>query len=557
MLKILGETKEEYLSILNKDALEFLVSLHRTFNSKRESLLGLRQKRWSELKRGKLLDFLPETEKIRSNTWRVAKIPSDLEKRHVEITGPVDAKMMINALNSGANCFMADFEDALSPTWENVIEGQIHLIRAVRKILKFISLEGKAYELKNEIATLIVRPRGWHLVEKNVWVNQKPISASLFDFGLYFFHNGKERLQRGTAPYFYLPKLESHLEARLWNDVFVFAEKFLGIPKGSIKVTVLIETIPAAFEMDEILYELRDHCVGLNAGRWDYIFSVIKKLGHRKDFLLPDRARITMDVPFMRAYADLLVKTCHRRGAHAMGGMSAFVPNRKDPLVNEKAFEEVQRDKIREVGQGFDGTWVAHPDLVPVAKAVFDKALGERPHQKDKLREDCQVTARELLNVKIPKASVADCAVTEEGIRNNISVALQYLEKWLKGTGAVVILNLMEDAATAEIARIQLWQWLKHRVEISSGKRFSKKIYETLRDEELEKINPSLNRKFEEVIQLIDSWVLGKKFFEFLTIPAYRFLNVVKDKRRSIHGRNLHRKFQGRRSQNVGKFLVF
>src|SRR5260370_15395294 len=428
--------------------------------------------------------------------------------------------MMINAFNSGANIFMADCEDSLSPTWENVVQGQQNLIDAVRKTIEFSSPEGKAYRLNPTIAVLLVRPRGWHLTEKHVLVDGQPISASIFDFGLYFFHNARELQQRKSGPYFYLPKMESHLEARLWNDIFNTAEDALGIQRGTIRATVLIETILAAFEMDEILYELRDHASGLNAGCWDYMFSMIKKFRNRGDLALPDRAQITMTVPFMRAYTELLVRTCHRRGAHAMGGMAPFIPNRKNPEVNEKALAKVREDKLREVRDGFDGTWVAHPDLVPVAMEVFEKALGEKANQKEKLREDVKVEGKQLVDTHIPGG-----AVTEGGFRNNISVALQYLNAWLSGNGAVGIFNLMEDAATAEISRAQLWQWITNRAKLDDGRVVTGDMYKQLRDDELKKIGGAEPGRIREAVELLDSLVLSRRFSEFLTLPAYLLLS--------------------------------
>ncbi|CAN5901574.1 malate synthase A [soil metagenome] len=518
-IRLLRGASPEGDRVLTGEALNFIARLHREFNPAREALLQRRRERQAEFEAGALPDFLPETESVRSGDWRVAPTPADLQDRRVEITGPVDAKMVINALNSGARAFMADFEDALSPTWSNVIEGQANLMDAVRRRLEFTSPEGKRYRLGENPATLLVRPRGWHLVEKHVEVDGRPISASLFDFGLYFFHNARELLERGSGPYFYLPKLESHREARLWNDVFNFAQDALGIPRGSIRATVLIETILAAFEMEEILYELREHSAGLNAGRWDYIFSIIKKFRHRPDFLLPDRAQVTMAVPFMRAYAQLLVKSCHRRGAHAIGGMAAFIPSRRDPEVNERALGKVREDKERESSDGFDGTWVAHPDLVPVASEIFDRVLGERPHQKERQREDVQASASELLDVRIPGGEV-----TEAGVRNNISVGLQYLEAWLGGLGAVAIYNLMEDAATAEISRAQLWQWIHHHAQLAGGERVTAELYRRIRDEEVATLTAGrggTGSRFREAAELLDELVLGEEFTEFLTLPGY------------------------------------
>ncbi|MCB1055914.1 MAG: malate synthase A, partial [Acidobacteria bacterium] len=428
--------------VLDQTALDFVADLHRRFDGRRRQLLERRRQRARAIDDGEQPGFLDETRGVREGDWRVAPAPVDLDDRRVEITGPVDRKMMINALNSGAKVFMADFEDSLSPTWANVVEGQVNLMDAIRRTLEFTSPEGKEYRLAERVATLLVRPRGWHLVEKHLLIDGEPISASLFDFGLYFFHNARELMARGSGPYFYLPKMESHLEARLWNDVFLHAQERLGIPRGTVRATVLVETLLAAFEMDEILYELREHAAGLNAGRWDYIFSAIRNFRHR-DFYLPDRAQVTMTVPFMHAYAELLVRTCHRRGAHAIGGMAAFIPSRRDAEVNRVALAKVREDKEREANAGSDGTWVAHPDLVPVVLEIFDRVLGDRPNQKEKLREDVHVTAAELADFEIPGSTV-----TEGGVRTNVDVALQYIDQWLQGTGAAAIHNLMEDAAT-------------------------------------------------------------------------------------------------------------
>jgi malate synthase len=426
---------------------------------------------------------------------------------------------MINALNSGASCFMADFEDALSPTWENVVAGQGNLIDAVRRTLTFANPDGKTYALNNAIATLIVRPRGWHLLERNVLVDGQPISASLFDFGNYFLHNASEHVARNTGPYFYLPKMESHREARLWNDVFVAAQEWLGIPRGTIRATVLIETILAALEMDEILYELRDHAAGLNAGRWDYIFSAIKKFRLRSGSMLPDRGQVTMTVPFMRAYTELLVKTCHRRQAHAMGGMAAFVPSRRDAKVNEIALAKVREDKLRESADGFDGTWVAHPDLVPVAKEVFDGVLGKKPNQKDRQRPEVSVSAEHILDVRVPGGTVS-----ASGVKSNVSIALQYLEAWMRGSGAVAIYNLMEDTATAEISRAQLWQWLRHGADVD-GQRFTPTMYERVRDAEIAALSAAGDHtRLRDAAALLDELVLGEDFAEFLTLPGERYL---------------------------------
>ncbi len=518
-MDVIGEWTQNRDAVLSAPALEFLEKLERRFGPTRKTLLADRVARQVRIDAGELPNFLPETKSIRESEWKVAACPADLENRQVEITGPAEAKMMINALNSGADAFMADLEDSLSPTWINVVEGQKALMDAVRGTLVFASPEGKKYRLNPKVSTLLVRPRGWHLEEKNVRIEGRAISASLFDFGLYFFHNVAARLERGTAPYFYLPKMESHLEARLWNEVFVFAQTELGVPQGTIRATVLIETILAAYEMDEILYELRDHMSGLNAGRWDYIFSAIKKFRNSKTATFPDRAQITMTVPFMRAYSELLVKTCHRRGAHAMGGMAAFIPSRKDAAVNEVAMKKVREDKVRESYDGFDGTWVAHPDLVPVAKEIFAAAIGEHPNQKSKLRSEVSVEAKDLISF-----SRTGGTVSEAGVRININVALQYLERWLSGVGAAAIHNLMEDAATAEISRAQLWQWIAHGVVLTNGNRMSAEIYTRIRDEELNSLAGPITGRFNAAAELLDSLVLDKEFKEFLTIPAYALI---------------------------------
>jgi malate synthase len=486
-------------SVLTDDAVEFLTELERTFGPRRRQLLDARHQRVQRLRDGELPDFLPETRDVREGDWRVAPVPAELQDRRVEITGPVDRKMVINALNSGAKMFMADFEDSNSPTWQNCIEGQINLTDALERTITLDTGE-KQYSLNEETATLLVRPRGWHLEERHFQVDGAPISASLFDFGLYFFRN---HARGGT--WFYLPKLESHLEARLWNDVFVWAQDRLGVPQGTIKATVLIETILAAFEMDEILYELREHSAGLNAGRWDYIFSVIKKLGHRPEFVLPDRSDVTMAVPFMRAYTELLVKTCHARGAHAMGGMAAFIPSRRDAEVNAAALAKVREDKEREAGQGFDGTWVAHPDLVPVAMEIFDRVLGERPNQVERQRDDVSSTAADLLDVASTPGEI-----TLEGLHNNVSVGIQYLAAWLHGSGAVAINNLMEDAATAEISRSQIWQWLHHD-------RFSADDVRRITGEEMGSLGPG----YDEARTIFESIATRPDYVEFLTLPAY------------------------------------
>jgi len=480
-------------AVLSRDALAFVAKLQRELGPRRAELLARRRERIGAP------DFLEETRSIRESEWQVAPPPPGLVDRRVEITGPVDRKMMINALNSGARVFMADLEDACSPTWQNVVDGQRNLIDAVRRTISLDTGE-KSYRLDDEIATLVVRPRGWHLEERHMNVDGEAVSASLFDFGLTAFHNAEEQLERGLGPYFYLPKLESHLEARLWNDAFELAEQELGLPRASIRATVLIETILAAFEMDEILWELRDRSAGLNAGRWDYIFSAIKKLGA----LLPDRAQVTMAVPFMRAYTELLVATCHRRGAHAIGGMAAFIPSRRDPEVNEVALAKVREDKVRESSDGFDGTWVAHPDLVPIAMEIFDGVLGARPNQVERLRDDVTVTAQQLLDFEIPGATV-----TDDGLRTNVSVGVRYLDAWLNGVGAAAIDNLMEDVATAEISRAQVWSW------VHDG-RFDKA---RVRDE-VRSVDAGAEAK-----QVFEEVALSDDFVEFLTLPAYALLD--------------------------------
>jgi malate synthase len=524
-LRVSGDTPPEFGDVLTPDALNLVAKLERAFRDRRRDLLERRARRQAALDAGAMPDFLAETKSVRESEWQVAPIPADLQKRHVEITGPTERKMLINALNSGADMFMADFEDANSPTLSNMIQGHINLREAIERTISFTSPEGKHYALNDKVATLLVRPRGWHLVEKHVWVDGQPISASLFDFGMCFFHNARRLLDKGTGPYFYLPKLESHLEARLWNDVFNRAQDELGLRRGMIKATVLIETVLAAFEMEEILYELRDHIAGLNAGRWDYIFSIIKKF-NKHDVLLPDRAQVAMTVPFMRAYTELLVKTCHKRGAHAIGGMAAFIPSRKDPKVNEVALTKVREDKVRESNDGFDGTWVAHPDLVPVAKEVFENKLGERPHQKDRLREDVRAGAKDLTNFVVPGGQI-----TEAGLRNNISVAIQYIEAWLRGNGAVAIFNLMEDAATAEIARSQVWQWLHHpQAKLDDGRRITMDLYRALLPEEIDKICATVGQANFDVGQynaardIFDQLVTAPDFREFLTLVAYERL---------------------------------
>ena len=502
--------------VLTPKALDFVAQLHRSFNAERTKLLQDRARRQARLDAGEMPDFMPNPIESRDASWGVAPAPPDFDDRRVEITGPAEPKMMINALNSGASVFMADFEDALSPTWDNIVTGHWAVSQAVRRTLTHQTDE-KAYALNDTVATLCIRPRGWHLVEAHVLVDGQPISASIFDFGLWFFHNSRELLDRGSGPYLYLPKLESHLEAALWNRIFVAAQEALDVPHGSIRATVLIETIVAAFEMDEILFELRDHAAGLNAGRWDYIFSLIKKFRSRSDMVLPDRAQVTMTVPFMRAYTELLVQTCHRRGAHAIGGMAAFIPSRRDAEVNQRALAAVQTDKERESADGFDGTWVAHPDLVPVARDVFDAVLGDAPNQKSRLRPEVKVSARDLVDVSVPGSRV-----TEDGVRANVSVGLAYLASWLSGNGAAAINNLMEDAATAEISRSQLWQWRLHGTPLDDGQPLTADRYARIRDEELAGLRAaSPGAPWTDAAALLDDLVLSDEFAEFLTLAAY------------------------------------
>ena len=507
--------------VATDDALDFVAMLVRRFGPARERLLSRRRETQERLGAGALPDFLPETAAIRRDSWTVEPAPADLADRRVEITGPVERKMMINALNSGAKVFMADFEDALSPPWSNVVTGQINCMDAVRRRLDYTSPEGKRYALGERLATLVVRPRGWHLEEKHILVDGRPASASLCDFGLYFFHNARDLLARGSGPYFYLPKLESHLEARLWNEVFEASQRALGISQGTVRATVLVETILAAFQMDEILYELKEHAAGLNAGRWDYLFSIIKNFRHRPEFVLPDRSQLTMTVPFMRAYTELLVRTCHRRAAHAIGGMAAFIPSRKDAEVNATAFAKVREDKGREARDGYDGAWVAHPDLVPLVAEVFGEVLGGRPHQKDRQRDDVRVTQQDLLDVQVPGGSI-----TEAGVRNDASVALQYLSAWLAGSGAVGINNLMEDAATAEIARSQLWQWIRHRVRTSEGTEVTLGRVRAILAEETARLRPGHPdpARLDAAAALLDQLVSAEEFPEFLTLQAYQRL---------------------------------
>jgi malate synthase len=515
---VTGPVLERFDEVLTAAALDFLADLHRTFEPRRRELLARRAERDADLAAGGMLDFLAQTADVRAGDWRVAEPAPGLVDRRVEITGPTDAKMTINALNSGAKVWLADHEDANTPLWENVIGGQLNLRDAIDGKLAFSSPDGKQYALQDgELATIVVRPRGWHLPEKHILVDGERMSGSLVDFGLYFFHCAQRQLDRGSGPYFYLPKLESHLEARLWNDVFCFAQDRLGIGRGTIRATVLIETFPAAFEMDEILYELREHSAGLNAGRWDFMFSVIKKFRTRgADFLLPDRNSVSMTVPFMRAYTELLVRTCHRRGAHAIGGMAAFIPSRRDPAVNETALAKVRDDKTREATDGFDGSWVAHPDLVPICREVFDAVLGDRPNQLDRTRDEVVVTAAQLLDIKHTPGQR-----TEAGLRNGISVGIQYLESWLRGTGAVAIFNLMEDAATAEIARSQVWQWLHNGVILDdSGTLVTRELVDRVTAEEIAKLGAEPGR-YDEARALFTEVAVADDFTDFLTLPAY------------------------------------
>jgi malate synthase len=519
--------RDRYAGILSPAALNFLADLQRRFGGTRRELLERRRGRHAELAAGGTLDFLPETAAVRSGDWRVAEPAPGLVDRRVEITGPTDRKMLVNALNSGARVFMADFEDSNAPTFDNLVQGQQNLLDAIERRIDFTSPEGKSYRLGDEVAVLVVRPRGWHLDEKHVVIDGTPMSGSLFDFGLYLFHSAQRQIDAGFGPYYYLPKLQSHLEARLWNDVFIHAQQALGIPRGTIRATVLVETIPAAFEMDEILYELREHSSGMNAGRWDYMFSLIKEFRERGgDMMLPDRNSVTMTAPFMRAYTELLVQTCHRRGAHAMGGMAAFIPSRRDPEVNETALTKVRADKEREATDGFDGTWVAHPDLVPVAMEVFDRVLGNRPNQLERQRPEVSVTAAQLLAV-----AEAQGAITEDGLRNDVSVGLQYLESWLRGSGAVAIFNLMEDAATAEIARSQIWQWVHNDATLSNGERVTPELVRRIADEELDKIRTTVGDeaynggRFKEAREVFETVALSDDFAEFLTLPAYEYLD--------------------------------
>jgi malate synthase len=516
---ISGDLNKEFAEILTPESLAFVAKLQRRFDSRRQELLARRAARQKDFDSGKHPDFLAQTKAIRESEWKVGPQPQDMLDRRVEITGPTDRKMVINALNCGASTFMADFEDANCPTWHNMIDGQVNLRDAVRRDI-FLEQGGKQYRLNDKTAVLIPRPRGWHLDEKHVTVDGKPVSGSLFDFGLFFFHNAKELLARGSGPYFYLPKMESHLEARLWNEVFLASQEELKIPRGTIRATALIETVVAAFEMDEILYELREHSSGLNIGRWDYIFSCIKKFRADKNFCLAERSQVTMTAPFMRAYALLLVKTCHRRGAPAMGGMAAQIPIKNDPKANEAALEKVRQDKLREVTDGCDGTWVAHPALVPVAKEVFDQHM-PGPNQYGRQRPDVNVSAKDLLNFQ------PEQPITEAGLRNNISVGIQYLGAWLAGNGCVPVFNLMEDAATAEISRSQIWQWIRSpKGVLDDGRKVSVQLFKKLLEEELAKVKASMSGgRYEEAAKLFEKLTLDDQYVEFLTLPAYPLID--------------------------------
>ena len=523
-VEIRAAVTPEFSAILTPQALAFVAKLARKFEPRRRELMAARALRQAEFDAGKLPDFLAETKALRAADWTVAVAPRDLQDRRVEITGPTDRKMVINALNSGANVFMADFEDSNTPTWENMIEGQLSLREAVHRTIRVVSPEGKRYELNEKTATLLVRPRGWHLLESHLHIDGAPISAAIFDFGLYFFHNVKALLARDTGPYFYLPKLEGHLEARLWNEIFVTAQRELGVPQGTIKTTVLIETVLAAFEMDEILYELREHCVGLNIGRWDYIFSCIKKFRSNRDFCLADRAQVTMTAPFMRAYALLLIRTCHRRNAFAMGGMAAQIPIKNDPAANAAALDKVRADKIREATDGCDGTWVAHPGLVGIAREVFDQHM-PAPNQVHRKRDDVQVTAKELLDFQPERP------ITEAGLRNSISVGIQYIGAWFAGNGCVPVYNLMEDAATAEISRSQIWQWIRSsKGVLEDGRKVTRELIRKLLPEELAKVRTLLGEtgwaagRYEDAARLFEQITLSDDYVEFLTLPGYAWL---------------------------------
>ncbi|WP_406481115.1 malate synthase A [Streptomyces platensis] len=525
-----AHTPERQGEVLTDAALTFVAELHRRFTPRRDELLARRAERRAEIARTSTLDFLPETAAVRADdSWKVAEAPAALTDRRVEITGPTDRKMTINALNSGAKVWLADFEDASAPTWENVVSGQLNLIDAYERRIDFTdTATGKSYALKpaEELATVVMRPRGWHLDERHLQFEGRPVPGALVDFGLYFFHNARRLLDLGKGPYFYLPKTESYLEARLWNEIFVFAQDYVGIPQGTVRATVLIETITAAYEMEEILYELRDHASGLNAGRWDYLFSIVKNFrdGGAK-FVLPDRNAVTMTAPFMRAYTELLVRTCHKRGAHAIGGMAAFIPNRRDPEANEQALTKVRNDKDREAGDGFDGSWVAHPDLVPVARASFDAVLGDRPNQKDRLREDVSVSAADLIAI-----DSLDAKPTYQGLIDAVQVGTRYIEAWLRGLGAVAIFGLMEDAATAEISRSQIWQWVDAGVVFENGEKATADLVRTIAAEQLAAIRAEIGAdaftagKWQQAHDLLLKVALDADYAEFLTLPAYELL---------------------------------
>ncbi len=525
-IELRGHDDPAFDTVLTPDALEFVAALQREFGERRRDLLSAREERRVRLREGESLDFLADTASVREEDWEVAPVPADMQQRWVEITGPTERKMVINALNSGADGFMADFEDANAPTWRNMIEGHVNLRDAIEGTITYDGSDGRHYELVDDPATLLVRPRGWHLPERHLLVGGEPISGSLFDFGMYFFHCGPRLLARGTAPYLYLPKMESHLEARLWNDVFCFAQDCVGLARGTIKATVLIETLPAAFEMDEILYELREHSAGLNAGRWDYIFSAIKCFPERPEMVLPDRGDVTMTVPFMRAYTELLAATCHRRGAHAMGGMSALIPSRRDEEANEKALAAVRADKEREVGQGYDGTWVAHPDLVPVAREVFERGLDGAANQLSRRRDDVSVSAGELLDLGATPGEI-----TEAGLRTDVSVGFQYISFWLGGRGAAAINSMMEDAATAEISRSQIWQWVHHGSKLADGRTVTAELVREVLDQETAKIREQVGEKTwaagrpDETREIFEQVALSEELIEFLTLPAYEYLD--------------------------------
>jgi malate synthase len=518
-VEILAPITESHAGILSPEAIDFIVDLQRTFNVWRKELLNAREERQKRLDAGERPNFLEETRSIRESQWTVAPVPADIIDRRVEITGPVDRKMIINALNSGARIFMADFEDSSTPTWNNLLDGHVNLRDAIRRTISYADpATGKQYKLNEKVAVLFVRPRGWHLEERHVLVDGEPMSASIFDFGLYFFHNAQKLVAHGSGPYFYLPKLESHLEARLWNDVFIRAQKEIGVPQGTIRGTVLIETILASFEMDEILHELRDHSAGLNCGRWDYIFSFIKKFSNDGRALLPDRAQVTMTTHFMRSYSKLAIKTCHRRNVHAMGGMSAYIPVKSDPVANEKAIAQVRADKEREAGDGHDGTWVAHPGLVPVAQEIFDRLMPQ-PNQISKQLPDYNPTAEDLL--RVPEGEI-----TEAGLKQNVAIGLGYLESWLRGIGCVPLFNLMEDAATAEISRAQLWQWIHHKAKLTDGRIVNIALVESMIDNEVKQQKSAVDAQryhsYEKAAGLMRDLVRAPKFVEFLTVPAYQ-----------------------------------